>query len=180
MQSFLSPLQRQEWLAARERKYIEDFSNKNIANQTPGEFIPTGDSYAEYLNNNLKAEEYILNRRRLKSVRYKNLLGRILARGQELRASIDKIEIDINHLRFKKSTLDRFLSIFGKIGEEEALLLARQNILMLDYRKNQENIFIINYKIRQLKSKKFNDQEIVQMENFGRQYKEEFSRYKRR
>jgi hypothetical protein len=103
-----------------------------------------------------------------------------LARGQELRASIDKIEIDINHLRFKKSTLDRFLSIFGKIGEEEALLLARQNILMLDYRKNQENIFIINYKIRQLKSKKFNDQEIVQMENFGRQYKEEFSRYKRR
>lgn len=175
----LSPLQRQDWLAEKEKKYIEYFLEKNLANQTPGEFIPTDDAYVEYTNINLRAEEYILKRRKLKSARYKNLLDKLTAKGRKVKVLVSKIEGEINSLKLKKSALDRLLSIFGKISKEEADLSALKNN-MLANSINQEIIFKINFKIRQLKAKKFTEQEVLQMEKLGRKYREEFLKYKRR
>lgn len=175
----LSPLERQEWLAEKEKAYIKLLSGENIANQTPGEFIPTRDSYIQYINKNLNAEDIILKRRARRLVRYKKLLELLTNKGRYLRAQVDRAEGEIKSLREKRSMLIRIISVFRKVSEEESVILASRDDLNSAYLRNREMIFQINFKISQLKSKRFTEAEVQSMEKLGRQYKEEFSRYKR-
>ncbi len=175
----LNPLERQEWLAEKEKLHIKLLRDENLANQTLGEFIPTQESYRQYVNNNLNAEDLIFKRRARRLSRYKKLLELLGKKVRYLRSQIDRAEGEIKSVREKRSRFIQILSIFGKVNADESAILVSIDHLNTAYFRNREMVFQINFKISQLKSKKFTEQEIEIMEKLGRQYKEEFSRYKR-
>jgi hypothetical protein len=174
----LKPIERQEWLAQNEIKYIQLYSDENLSNETKGEFIPTKDSYAEYKSKNLTAEAFILDERKKKKIDYMKNRDELTEVNINLRKSIEDIKTSINLINSKKTTFQNFLSIFGSMDNQEKSLFDLKNIYEKNYIINRDKIFEINFQISQLKRRKFTQEEVDLMEKMGRKFIEELHFFK--